>query len=113
MKKILFLLLFIPVCTEAQTTKTTTANNTYIGVQSVSGDNRLLPADNKALIVIDGVIRNNYERQTSSPLVSFGSDPKPISRDNVESVTVLTGADATALYGASGANGAVIITTKK
>jgi TonB-linked SusC/RagA family outer membrane protein len=71
--------------------------------------------DNNALIVIDGVIVNNYDR-TSDPSglaqVDFGNSANDIDPDEIASITVLEGPAAAALYGASGANGAVMITTK-
>ncbi len=77
--------------------------------------------DNNALIVIDGVITNNYDRTlatndgTSSSLnqVDFGNSANDLNPDEIESITVLEGPAAAALYGAAGANGAVMITTKK
>ncbi len=80
--------------------------------------------NNNALIVIDGVIMNNYDRTQSSQLssvsnsanelsqVDFGNSANDIDPDEIESVTVLEGPAAAALYGSSGANGAVMITTK-
>ena len=71
--------------------------------------------DNNALIVIDGIIVNNYDR-TSDPSglaqVDFGNSANDIDPDEIESITVLEGPAAAALYGAAGANGAVMITTK-
>jgi len=71
--------------------------------------------DNNALIVIDGVIMNNYDR-TSDPYdlsqIDFGNSANDIDPDEIESITVLEGPAAAALYGAAGANGAVMITTK-
>ncbi|HVV54457.1 MAG TPA: TonB-dependent receptor plug domain-containing protein [Mucilaginibacter sp.] len=55
-------------------------------------------AHGKALVVVDGVI---YE-----------SDLKNIDPDDVSSVTVLKGQEATNIYGPKGANGVVIIQTK-
>jgi TonB-linked SusC/RagA family outer membrane protein len=84
------------------------------GEQSLGGDN-------EALIVVDGVVLGGTNRRTGngsgaylqgeSP-VDFGSSLDDINPDDIESVSVLKGAGATALYGARGANGAIIITTK-
>ncbi len=71
--------------------------------------------NNNALIVIDGVIMNNYDRtsdNTGLAQVDFGNSANDIDPDEIESITVLEGAAAAALYGASGANGAIMITTK-
>lgn len=70
--------------------------------------------DNNALIVVDGVITTNFDRTRSNQLeqVDFGNSANDINPDDVESVTVLNGAQAAALYGSIGANGAIMITTK-
>ena len=71
--------------------------------------------NNNALIVIDGVITNNYDRTVSDPLsqVDFGNSGNDLDPDEIESVTVLNGSSAAALYGALASNGAIMITTKK
>ncbi|GGF12762.1 SusC/RagA family TonB-linked outer membrane protein [Hymenobacter cavernae] len=80
-----------------------------------------LAGDNDALIVVDGVVLGGSNRQsgtgssaylqTDSP-VDFGTSLNDINPEDIESVSVLKGPAATALYGARGGNGAVIITTK-
>ncbi len=84
------------------------------------GENSLA-GDSEALIVIDGVVTGGSNRQTgtgssaylqSESPVDFGSGLNDINPDDIESVSVLKGPGATALYGARGANGAIIITTK-
>jgi len=71
--------------------------------------------DNNALIVIDGVIMNNFDR-TVDPSgltqVDFGNSANDLDPDEIESITVLEGPAAAALYGSIGANGALMITTK-
>lgn len=87
------------------------------------GENSLIH-NNNALIVVDGVITNNYDRTRSSlnaasssftqlNQVDFGNSANDLIPEDVESATVLNGAQATALYGAQGAHGAVMYTTKK
>jgi TonB-linked SusC/RagA family outer membrane protein len=73
-----------------------------------------LTRDNNALIIIDGVITNNFDRtqDDATQQVDFGNSGNDIDPDDIESVTVLNGAQASALYGSIGANGAVMITTK-
>jgi len=61
--------------------------------------NRSLKATNEPLYVVDGV-----------PLVVGLSE---ISQSDIESMDILKDASATAIYGSRGANGVVIITTKK
>jgi len=80
-----------------------------------------LAGDNDALIVVDGVVLGGSNRptgtgssaylQTDSP-VDFGTSLNDINPEDIESVSVLKGPAATALYGARGGNGAIIITTK-
>lgn len=73
--------------------------------------------NNTALFVVDGVPMYNTstmseQAEGSSYVVDYGNGTADIDPDNIESVTVLKGAAATALYGSQAANGAIIITTK-
>ncbi len=76
--------------------------------------------NNNAIIVIDGIIMNNFDRTASGQFssgsqltqVDFGNSANDIDPDEIESMTVLEGPAAAALYGSAGANGAVMITTK-
>ena len=67
--------------------------------------------DNNALMVIDGIPVDNSEtgNLNSGPGTNRIADIDP---SIVESINVLKGAAATALYGSAGANGVIIITTK-
>ena len=73
-----------------------------------------------ALFVVDGVPINsgsvaNASSSTYSVTdapVDFGDGASDINPDDIESITVLKGAAATALYGSRAGNGAIIITTK-
>jgi len=78
--------------------------------------------NSEALIVVDGVIISGSSGQMTgtgssaylqgeSP-VDFGTSLNDINPEDIESVTVLKGPGAAALYGARGAGGAIIITTK-
>lgn len=76
-----------------------------------------LTGDNQALWVVDGVpIDNSNWNTTDQKAGSYGYDygnmAADIDQDDIESINVLKGAAATALYGSRAANGAVIITTK-
>lgn len=82
------------------------------------GENSL-GGSSEALIVVDGVIMNKPAVSTGSGSylssdnpVDFGNGLNDINPDDIESVSVLKGPGAAALYGARGANGAIIITTK-
>ena len=73
--------------------------------------------NNTALFVVDGVPMYNTATASdtgegSSFVVDYGNGAADIDPENIESVTVLKGAAATALYGSQAANGAIIITTK-
>ncbi len=74
-----------------------------------------ITGSNQALIVVDGVpIDNSSILGGGSTLssVDFGNRGNDINPDDIESVTVLKGPGATALYGSRASNGALIITTK-
>ncbi|MBS1564361.1 MAG: TonB-dependent receptor plug domain-containing protein, partial [Bacteroidetes bacterium] len=99
-------------------------SGTYIrlrGVTSVTGNNQ-------PLMVVDGVpidnSINNYDATSATPNVSGANSNltggvQPTNRGvdinpaDIESVTLLKGPAATALYGIQAASGALIITTKK
>lgn len=66
-----------------------------------------LNANNDPLYVIDGV-------PVAAGGVSGGRNPlSTINQNNIESITVLKDASATAIYGSRASNGVIIITTKK
>jgi TonB-linked SusC/RagA family outer membrane protein len=72
---------------------------------------------NNALYVIDGIPMNNY-MGTNTDAGAYSSQPgtesaADINPDDIESMSVLTGPSAAALYGYEGANGVILITTKK
>jgi TonB-linked SusC/RagA family outer membrane protein len=78
------------------------------GVTSLSGSNQ-------ALIVVDGVpIENNTSNSTTQwGGRDYGNGISDINPDDIESVSVLKGPNAAALYGSMAANGVIVITTKK
>jgi TonB-linked SusC/RagA family outer membrane protein len=78
------------------------------GITSFSGNNQ-------PLYVINGVpMQNDFQGNNSSNnSVDFGNLASDINPDDVESVSVLKGASATALYGSRAANGVIVITTKR
>jgi len=77
------------------------------GVTSLSGDNQ-------PLFVVDGVpISNSNFGNTGTDGVNRGSGVADINPDDIESVSVLKGPNAAALYGSRASNGVIIITTKK
>lgn len=76
---------------------------------------RSITGNNGALIVVDGVPmdNSNYSPGTGNGGRDGGDGLSSINPDNVESMSVLRGAAATALYGSRAANGALLITTRK
>ncbi|MEP6673953.1 MAG: SusC/RagA family TonB-linked outer membrane protein [Ferruginibacter sp.] len=88
------------------------------------GENNLT-GNNEALIVVDGVVINQgsgrrtevggetvYGTGSDNMPADYGSGINDINPEDIESVTVLKGPGAAALYGERAANGAIIITTK-
>ena len=83
--------------------------------------NKSILGSSTPLIVVDGVPMNNSQRgQIGSGAnmlttgVSEGGDAlSMINPDDIESINVLKGANAAALYGSEAANGVLMITTKK
>jgi iron complex outermembrane receptor protein len=65
-----------------------------------------LSASNDPLIVIDGVPQNNMSNGTGANALTM------INPQNIESITVLKDASATAIYGSRASNGVIIVTTK-
>ncbi|MBX2920656.1 MAG: SusC/RagA family TonB-linked outer membrane protein [Chitinophagaceae bacterium] len=67
------------------------------------------------LMVVDGVVTRNGEANNdgfwSSPRIN-GNGLLDINPENIENVTILKGAAASALYGSDAANGVIVITTK-
>lgn len=86
------------------------------GARIILRGNRSIVNNNNALIVVDGVpINNNTNGTATSDFGAVqGSDgASNINPDDIESVTILRGASAAALYGSQAGNGVIVITTKK
>ena len=73
--------------------------------------NGSLSGNNQPLYVIDGVPIMNDMGESGD--LDYGNPANSISPDEIESIEVLKGANASALYGSDGANGVILITTKK
>ncbi|WP_149275311.1 SusC/RagA family TonB-linked outer membrane protein [Pareuzebyella sediminis] len=75
-----------------------------------------LSSDNQPLFVIDGVpvfnSLNNVGGVGRDNRVDYGNAISDINTDDIESMTILKGASAAALYGSRAGNGVVLITTK-
>ena len=71
-------------------------------------------AGNEPLFVIDGTpIFNNTTNMGGGGGIDWGNTGADIDPNNIESMTVLKGANAAALYGSRATNGVILITTKK
>lgn len=74
---------------------------------------------NQPLYVIDGVPITNTSNSNAQPNGTYGGSPdggdgiSNLNPDDIESITVLEGAAAAALYGSQAANGVILVTTKK
>ena len=77
---------------------------TIRGFGSINGSNQ-------PLYVIDGVPLQNTNFSTQGHNISGGGISN-VASDDIESMTVLKGAAATALYGSRASNGVIVITTK-
>jgi TonB-linked SusC/RagA family outer membrane protein len=107
----------VPGLNVTSTSGTPGASNTVVlrNLTSISGNNQ-------PLYVVDGIPMNN---STFDPLGMAGAETYSVRNmdyssrgddfnpEDVESVTILKGAAAAALYGSDASNGAIIITTKK
>ncbi|MDR1746284.1 MAG: SusC/RagA family TonB-linked outer membrane protein [Tannerella sp.] len=86
------------------------------GISSINGDTQ-------PLVILNGVpIRSGNDEGSSSTgqFASWGSNGKirsnglvDINPEDIESISILKGAAASALYGSEGANGVIVITSKK
>lgn len=77
-----------------------------------------LQSNNQALFVVDGVPVDNSTYNTGNQRTGrggydYGNAAADINPDDIDNISVLKGAAATALYGSRAANGVVMITTKK
>ena len=76
-----------------------------------------LSGNNQPIYVVDGIILDNNtsgntDLNWTANAGDYGNELKNLNPDDFETVSVLKGAAATALYGSRGLNGAVVITTK-
>ena len=77
--------------------------------------NKSITQSSNALYVIDGIPMYNVSNGGDTEFGSRGATEAiaDLNPEDIESMSVLTGASAAALYGSSAANGAIMITTKK
>lgn len=82
----------------------------------IRGQNSFRIGANNPLYIVDGVPYTADAIGSGSPSGVLPTSPSPLNSINpeqIESVEVLKDADATAIYGSRGANGVILITTKK
>jgi TonB-linked SusC/RagA family outer membrane protein len=82
----------------------------------IRGRNSIRAAGNNPLFVVDGVPYGSDAIGSGSTSTAFPGTNNPLNSINpadIESIEVLKDADATAIYGSRGANGVVLITTKR
>lgn len=80
--------------------------------------NKSLTGNNQALWVVDGVPIDNSNSNSKTQTTGrggydYGNNVSDINQEDIESINILKGAAATALYGSRAANGVVMVTTKK
>jgi TonB-linked SusC/RagA family outer membrane protein len=89
-----------------------TSSNTMGGSNNVIlRGMKSLTQSNQALFVVDGVPYDNTNQ--SSGGYDLGNAVSDINPNDIESMSVLKGAAASALYGSRGSNGVILITTKR
>lgn len=84
----------------------------------IRGGATLRAGGNDPLYVVDGMLLNSTSPTAGAADIGFGSTSAKnplnfINPNDIENISILKDASATAIYGARGANGVVIITTKK
>lgn len=87
---------------------------------TLRGESSLSHDNNTALFVVDGVPINSSMDSNSETTsyedgdapIDYGNGAGDLNAEDIESVSVLKGPAATALYGSRAANGAIVITTK-
>ncbi len=77
-----------------------------------------IQGDNNALFIVDGIPfsnanTNSVNQQIGGGGFDYGNPIQDINPDDIDQISVLKGAAATALYGSRGQNGVVLVTTKK
>lgn len=79
---------------------------TFRGRKTISGSS-------EPLYVIDGIIMDNTSLYDGSGVHSFTNRASDVNPQDIESIEILKGASAAAIYGSQAANGVVLITTKR
>ncbi len=95
-------------------------NNTNFGGSTnvIIRGSSSLTGNNQALYVVDGIPVDNSNTNNSGQVTGrsgydYGNAAADINPNDIESISVLKGAAATALYGSRATNGVILVTTKK
>lgn len=86
------------------------------GVRVIIRGNNSLTQNNQPLFIVDGIPMDNTSLNQGGSVYNSGNSGSGISdinADDIESMSVLKGPNAAALYGSRAANGVIMITTKK
>lgn len=100
----------------AGATITTASTGPGAAARVVLRGNKSISGSNAALIVVDGVPYDNtpgVQATGTTPNYGTSDGTANINPDDIESINILKGPSAAALYGSRAANGAIIITTKQ
>lgn len=95
---------------------TTASSGPGAAARVVLRGNKSISGNNNALVVVDGVpYDNSAGPQATGTTPNYGSSDGAanINPDDIESINILKGPSAAALYGSRAANGAIVITTKQ
>ncbi|HAD13819.1 MAG TPA: SusC/RagA family TonB-linked outer membrane protein [Saprospirales bacterium] len=91
------------------------SGNVGASARIVIRGNSSITGENQPLFVVNGIPMDNSNRGNGNSQfggVDFGNAIQDINPDDIESISVLKGPNAAALYGSRGANGVILITTK-
>lgn len=100
----------------AGATVTTSSTGPGAAARVTLRGNKSISGNNNALVVVDGVPYDNspgVQATGTTPNYGTSDGAANINPDDIESINILKGPSASALYGSRAANGAIIITTKQ
>jgi len=72
-----------------------------------------ITGNNQPLWVVDGIPIDNNDSNGQVGNLDYGNNAADLNPDDIESISVLKGPNAAAIYGSKAANGAILVTTKK
>lgn len=93
--------------------QTTTSGQPTGSVRLVLRGPGSITGNNQPLWVVDGVPIDNTDSNGQVGNLDYGNNAADLNPDDIESIEVLKGPNAAAIYGSKAANGAILVTTKK